>query len=311
MFILFYSATIYLKFCFVFLISYMKKVIFAIIICTQLYSCEKNITFKLNNVESLLVVDANIENGQRPQVVLTKSFDYFSNIDASLLSNSFVHGSVVSVSDGIITQQLKEYVYSFGNFNLYYYSTDSTNSFKGKVNTNYTLNINSNNKNYLATTTIPSVAKKIDTIFWKIAPYAKDSNDVILFIRSTDPPGLGNYIRYFTKKDQLPFLPGRNSVFDDQIIDGTSYQLQVEPGIDRNKDNKTDSNYFKKGDIVTLKLCNIDKATFTFWSTWEFAFNSIGNPFSQPNKVIGNISNGALGSFYGYGADYKTIKIPK
>lgn len=289
----------------------MKKVIFAIIICAQLFSCEKNINFKLNNVESILVVDANIENEQRPQVILTKSFDYFSNIDASLLSNSFVHGAVVSISDGVITQQLKEYTYPVGNFNLYYYSTDSSTSFKGKVNTSYTLNISTDNKSYTATTTIPFVAKKIDTMFWKSAPFAKDSNDVILFIRSTDPPGLGNYIRYFTKKNQLPFLPGRNSVFDDQIIDGTTYQIQVEPGIDRNKKDTAENNYFKKGDVVTFKLCNIDKATFTFWSTWEFAYNSIGNPFAQPNKVLGNISNGALGSFYGYGADYRTLKIPK
>ena len=292
----------------------MKKVFFAIIICIQLCSCEKNITFKLNNVESSLVVDASIENDQRPMVILTTSFDYFSNINASLLSKSFVHNAVVSISNGVITQKLKEYTYAIGAFNLYYYSTDTTNnsnSFNGKVNTKYSLIIESNNKIYTANTTIPPIAKKIDTLFWKPAPFAKDSNNVILFIKSTDPPGLGNYIRYFTKKNQLPFYPGRNSVFDDQVIDGTSYQLQVEPGIDRNKVIPADSNYFKKGDIVTLKLCNIDKPTYTFWVTWEFAYTSIGNPFAQPNKVIGNISNGALGSFYGYAADFKTIKIPK
>ena len=51
------------------------------------------------------------------------------------------------------------------------------------------------------------------------------------------------------------------------------------------------------GDTVTFKFCNIDKATYTFWSSWEFAYQSIGNPFAQPNKVVGNISNGALGAF--------------
>lgn len=291
----------------------MKKVVFALIIFIQLSSCEKNITFKLNNVENTLVVDASIENDQRPQVILTKSFDYFSNINASLLSKSFVHDAIVTISNGVTTQKLKEYTYPIGGFNLYYYSTDTTNrnSFKGKVSTKYTLLIESDNKSYTANTTIPPIAKKIDTLFWKPAPFAKDSNNVVLFIKSTDPPGLGNYIRYFTKKNALPFYPGRNSVFDDQVIDGTSYQLQVEPGIDRNKIIPADSNYFKKGDIITLKLCNIDKPTYTFWVTWEFAYTSIGNPFAQPNKVIGNISNGALGSFYGYAADLKTIKIPK
>ena len=63
--------------------------------------------------------------------------------------------------------------------------------------------------------------------------------------------------------------------------------------------------------LELLKLCNIDRPTYTFWSTWEFAFQSIGNPFAQPNKVIGNISNGALGAFSGYGAFYKTLLDPK
>lgn len=289
----------------------MIKVISILVFCTVLYSCEKNITFKLNNVDSALVVDATIENDQSPQVILTKSFDYFSNINATLLAESFVHNAEVSISNGAITEQLMEFSYSIGGIKIYYYSTDISSSFKGKVNTRYNLVIKSNDKNYTATTTIPSIAKTIDTLFWKPAPFSNDSNNVVLFIRSTDPPGLGNYIRYFTKKNQLPFFPGRNSVFDDQVIDGTSYQLQVEPGIDRNKIIRSDSNYFKKGDFVVLKLCNIDKATFKFWSTWEFAYTSVGNPFAQPNKVIGNISNGALGAFYGYAAVYKSIKIPK
>ena len=95
------------------------------------------------------------------------------------------------------------------------------------------------------------------------------------------------------------------------MIDGTTYQLQVDPGIDRNNKVPFDSNYFKRGDTITMKLCNIDRATYTFWSTWEYAFQSIGNPFGQPNTIIGNISNGALGAFYGYGAAFKTLIVPK
>ena len=133
-----------------------------------------------------------------------------------------------------------------------------------------------------------------------------------MMVKTTDPPGLGNYIRYFTRKNREPFLPGEASVFDDAVIDGVTYELRVDPGIDRNNRVPYDSNYFKKrGDTVTLKLCNIEKPTFTFWNTWEFAYQSIGNPFAQPNKVIGNISNGALGAFCGYAAWYKTLIIPR
>lgn len=293
----------------------MKKVLAAILVLIFLTSCEKNINFNLNKAPDVLVVDANIENGHAPQVILTKSFNFFSTVTPALLANSFVHNATVSISNGIVTHQLKEYAYPVNaDLNVYVYSIDTTNlatAFVGSFNTLYTLSITSGGNNYTAVTTIPVLSKKIDSLFWKPAPFAPDSNDVVLTIKSTDPPGLGNYIRYFTKKNSKPFLPGENSVFDDQVIDGTTYQIQLQPGIDRNVHVPFDSNYFKKGDTVTVKLCNIDKSTFKFWSTWEYAFQSIGNPFAQPNKVLGNISNGALGDFYGYAAYYKTLVVPK
>lgn len=293
----------------------MKKASLAVLISLVLISCEKNINFKLNNAPDVLVIDASIENGRAPMVILTNSFSFFSSINAALLSNSFVHGAVVTMSNGTFTHQLKEYTYHIApGIDVFSYGIDSnklSTAFVGTFNTSYTLNVLYNDKNYAATTTIPPLAKKIDSIFWKPAPLATDTNNVVLMIKTTDPPGLGNYIRYFTKRNSKPFLPGERSVFDDQIIDGTTYQVQITPGIDRNNIVVSDSNYFKRGDTLTVKLCNIDKATFTFWSTWEFAFQSIGNPFAQPNKVIGNISNGALGDFYGYAADYKSLIVPK
>jgi len=68
-----------------------------------------------------------------------------------------------------------------------------------------------------------------------------------------------------------------------------------------------DEKFFARGDTISFKLSNIDKATYTFWNTWEFNQQSIGNPFSQPGKVIGNISNGALGAFCGYASQVGTI----
>ncbi|MEO7523602.1 MAG: DUF4249 family protein, partial [Ferruginibacter sp.] len=145
-----------------------------------------------------------------------------------------------------------------------------------------------------------------DSFYFRVAPSNPDSNKRVLLLRASDPPGLGNCVRYFTKTNSEPFYPGFNSVFDDQVIDGTSYEVQLPGGIDKNNDPKIDSTFFNKGDTVTVKFCNIDRASFNFWSTWEFAFQSIGNPFAQPNKVTGNISNGALGVFCGYASWYGT-----
>ncbi len=293
----------------------MKRAIVIVILCIQISACEKNINFNLNTGLPTLAVDAQIENDKAPIVILTKSFSFFDSISPQKLAGSFVHNAIVTISNGTLTHQLKEYAFPVtGSINIYLYSIDSANLstvFIGKLNTTYTLHISSEGKEYSAVTTIPVLSKKIDSLWWKPAPFATDTNNVVLYLKATDPPRLGNYVRYFTQKNRATFLPGDNSVFDDQVIDGSTYQFQVDPGIDRNNKVSYDSNYFKRGDSVTIKLCNIDKATYTFWSSWEFAYQSIGNPFAQPNKVIGNINNGALGAFYGYAAFYKTLVVPQ
>ena len=292
-----------------------RSLLFCFILGLFISSCEKNINFNLKNADDLLVVDARIENGQAPVIVLSKSLDYYNYISYDILERSYIHNATVTISNGTLTHTLKEYALPVGNgASRYYYSIDSSNlatAFNGEFNTHYSLHITASGKDYAATTTIPTLAKKPDSLWWKPAPFAPAPNDIILMIKSTDPPGLGNYVRYFTKRNSEPFLPGENSVFDDQVIDGTTYQLQVDPGINRMLKVNYDSNYFKRGDTITLKLCNIDKATYTFWSTWEFAYQSIGNPFAQPNNVAGNISNGALGAFYGYAAGFKTLVVPR
>jgi Domain of unknown function (DUF4249) len=289
----------------------MKTIFIFLFTIAILSSCEKNIDFNLKNADDVLVVDAQIENGQAPIVVLTKSFDYFSTINPQLLNNSFVRNAEVTISNGILTHKLREYAFPLGGgYTAYYYSVDPASpatSFIGEFNKKYTLNIKAEGKEYTGTTNIPLLTKFPDSLWFKRAPLNVDTNKRVLMTRATDPPGLGNYIRYFTKKNSAEFLPGSNSVFDDAVIDGTTYEIQVDPGVDRNNSISADSNFFRRGDTVTLKLCNIDKATYTFWNTWEFAQQSIGNPFSQPNKVIGNINNGALGAFCGYAAWYKTI----
>lgn len=293
----------------------MKKLFSILTFCVLLISCERKVDFKLDDVTPKLVVEATIENGQPPVVYLTKSQAYFSQIDLSTLANSFVRNAEVYVSNGILTHRLKEYTISAGGgLNFYYYSIDSANlptAFTGELNKQYSLRILTDGKEYTATTTIPAITKRIDSLYWKQAPGSNPPEKVAVMIKATDPPGLGDYARYFTKRNQEIFYPGLNSVFDDQIIDGSTYDIQVERGVERNGDVPEGYSFFDKGDTVTLKLCNIDKATYDFWRTMEFTYASVGNPFASPTKVSSNISNGGLGYFGGYAAQYRTIIIPQ
>lgn len=281
----------------------------------MLSGCEKAITFKTDDQPSKLVVEATIENNQAPVVFLSKSLNYFTQITADILANSFVHNAEVFVSNGVFTHKLKEYSIPVGSgYMVYYYTTDSLNmgtAFVGQLNKSYSMRINSDGNEYTANTTIPAITRRIDSLWWKPAPNNDDTTKIALMIKAKDAPGFGDYIRYFTRSNSEPFYPALNSVFDDQIIDGTTYEIEVERGVDRNADRDDDFAFFNKGDTVTLKLSNIDKATFDFWRTMEFSYQSIGNPFSSPTKVLGNITNGALGYFGGYASQFRTIIIPR
>lgn len=289
----------------------MKNILLSALVIVSLASCEKNINFPLKNAEDALVVDGQIENGQPPQVVLTKSLNYFGQISPEILASSFIHNATITVSNGTLTHKLKEYsVPLTGSYVGYYYGIDSSNlatAFVGEFNKQYSMKISVNGKEYTSTTTIPLLVKYPDSMWFKVAPQNPDTNKRVLMGRITDPPGLGNYVRYFTRVNSGRFLPALNSVFNDEFVDGTTYTAQADPGIDRNNPPANGENFFHRGDTVTFKLSNIDRDTYTFWSTWEFNQQSVGNPFSQPGKVVGNISNGALGAFCGYASWYGTI----
>ena len=277
-----------------------------------LISCEKDIDIKLDPSQTRLVVDATIENNQPPIVFLSQSLDFFGKIDPVILSASLVRNAKVSITDGSSIVELTEDSVVRGNTKIFFYTTTGTNQFfRGKLGTKYDLKIEALGPTYNASTTIPLITRKVDSLWWEKVPLADDSNDARVMLTGTDKPGFGDFIRYFTKRGQEPFLAGFNSVFDDQIIDGTTYTVQVDRGFDKNSEFSDSLSYFKRGDTVTLKLCNIDKATYDFWRTYEFSFQSIGNPFSSPTRILGNISNDALGYFGGYGAQYHTIVIPK
>jgi hypothetical protein len=291
----------------------MKKWGFLVSAFLLLLACEKTVQLQPEVQAPKLVVEAQIETGQAPYVVLSNSLNYFSTIDAATLNNTYVNGAKITVNDGNRTVLLKEYTVPLtGGYTFYYYSIDPTNAMFGEQGKTYRLKIETGGQVYQSQTQIPVLAKKIDSLWWKKAPFNTDTNKVVLMSRVTDPPGYGNYIRYFTKTNRGEFYPGINSVFDDQIIDGKTYDIQIDQGVTKNEKVKfEDYGYFKRGDTVIVKMCNIDKASFEFWKTWEFAWQSVGNPFSTPGKVTGNIDNQALGSFCGYAVQYKSLIIPK
>jgi hypothetical protein len=174
----------------------------------------------------------------------------------------------------------------------------------GKLGKTYKLSITCNGTTYTATTKIP-YPKGIDSL-WFAEPTFKTSKTpdsaYQLFTNYTDPDTIGNFVRYFTRRNHEPFFPSQ--IFSDEVVNGKRIaDLGLIAGYESVADANRDSLiYFYPGDTVQLKWSEIDRGVYDFWNTYQFAENAIGNPFASPINVQSNISNGALGIWAGYGS---------
>lgn len=278
-------------------------------------ACEKEVTVDLQSKEDRLVVEGIIENGRFPMVTISRSLNYFSRITPEQLLESFVHDAVVTVSNGAQTHQLREYRMDTTNgIALYYYTVDTAqlhSAFAGRPGNSYTLKIEAEGHTLSAITTIPDAGLRLDSMWWMQSGSNNLGEKARVLVKVTDPPERGNYVRYFTSRNGDRFLPGLNSVFDDHVVNGTTFDVPLDAGVDKNQKIDFDTyGYFRKGDTVTLKFCNVDHNTYDFWRTADFAYTATGNPFATPTRTLGNIP-GALGYWGGYNVTYKTITIPK
>lgn len=288
-------ATIYKKYTLLFL-----SLIF-------LSSCEKTVSFQLNNAETKkLVVDGQIETGKTPIVFLTNAIGVTEPLNFNTVINSIARGAIVEVSDANRTIQLIE-------LNNAYQVAPQDSSFVGVPGQVYKLKIQYLGKVYEASTKIP-IVKSLDSMWAVKRPISTgpDSNEVNIFARYTDPDTLGNFVRYFTKRNNESFFTGRNSVYNDEVINGNGIDVRIERGYDKINDTSTNTfSNFIIGDTIQVKWCAIEKSVYNFWNTLEFSTNSVGNPFSSPSAIMSNISNGALGVWAGYGSSFKTIIVVK
>jgi hypothetical protein len=283
-----------------------------------LTSCEKEVHINLGSEPARPVVQGAIETDLPPYVLLTSTLSFFSNIDLKTLENSFLHGADIKVTDGIKTATLKEYAIDTGASSKFYvYTVDTSNLANvilGQDGHTYTLTITYNGNTYTSVTKIPQ-PKGPDSVWFARPSFIRDQTPdsaMQLFASYTDPDTTGNYVRYFTQRDNQQFWP--SGIFSDEIINGkTVDNIGLIGGYENTGNDNTNRDsliYFFPGETVTLKWCEIDKGVYDFWNTMQFAQNAVGNPFSSPINVKTNITNGAVGIWAGYGSVKYTRVVP-
>ena len=307
-------------------------------------SCTKEIQGNLPDPELKLVVDANIETNTPPLVLLTKTSKVFGGLNLNDLSGFFEHDAEIWIKDanGLDSVKLVEYclkdlpfpdstkadllkglgiiaydsnavpnvcAYTVPDIIAYY--TTGTCAFFGKEEHSYDMTIKTATRYLTASTTIPKSLGGIDSLSYVRHPKPENDTLVTVLVHINVPPTIGNFSRYWTKRNGQPFYPPQSqSVYDDKLFAGQSLSLPLERGQPTTDNKQTDPTYgfFWRGDTVTLKWSNIDYRTYDFFYTLEN--DGSGNPFANQVKVKSNV-NGGIGVFAGYATRYYSIIVPK
>ncbi len=278
--------------------------------------------------ENKPVVEGYIETGQFPYIVLTRNFSFFDGNGAFKgFSGLLLHGAEVKVITGGKAYPMKEYCLStlpaafrplleeFLGIELdslppdFDYCVYLNTELRGEVGKSYRLEVRTDSSFLEANTYLPPVPP-IDSL-WAIPDTSRGDSLYWLWCRFREPDTLGNFYRYFTKRNGEPFYPNYfRSVLDDQFANGQLFTFILERGYPRNSDIDFHSyGLFEAGDTVVVKIAMIDYDHFRFWETIEDQWRS-GGPFATPTYIQSNVRNG-LGIWGGYSPTYDTIIIPK
>lgn len=310
--------------------------IFAVIVAA---SCEKNISLDLPAAEEQLVVEGRIETGKPPVVFITKNSSFYSEISEEAFLEIIVTDAAIKVYDANDTVNLRLYIPALmapGPMRTYifeevlsisendtsdnpltflpFYSDPNLESgiwtITGQEATSYWMEVSTPDSFYVESkTTIPSRIPIGGLSFSQHPNEDYRDSMVQVNVTFTVPDTFGNYVRYWTQRNQEPYYkPAGQSVFDDRLFVGTTVTLPLERGT--SEDEEFDPNlwdFYRKGDTVRLKWSNIDRKTYQFFNTME---NDNGDsPFSTPSIVQSNIEGG-LGVWAGYVLSRDSIVIP-
>jgi hypothetical protein len=272
-----------------------------------LAACRKDVKVKLPEYKQKIVVEASIETGAPGIVFLSYTVPYFGNFDFTQPQKTFIKGAFVTISDGSITDTLVEANPQYGY--LYFGS-----KLVGQQNKTYYLTVRVGDKTITGETRIKE-AVKLDSL------YFKGEQDSLGFIwqRFSEPAGSGNAYRWFARrmtKDQF-FAAPFNSAFNDKFVDGKSFDFAYDRGPQPNQVQEyrddPEQGFYKRGDTVIVKFCQIGEREYKFWDTYYQNKASNGNPFSAPTNVQStyNDRENVFGCFTGYASSLDTIIIPK
>ncbi|MDR2980187.1 MAG: DUF4249 domain-containing protein [Bacteroidales bacterium] len=304
-------------------------------------SCQTEIDITLPDYHDKLVVEGTIETGKPAMVILSTSMPYFSEYDLGfseedialyiamlltnpdtlpiLLADKYITNAKVTVTSSKGESEVLKFGFTLDAPLFFAYIGENL---IGEENTEYTLHIDWDNKEYSAKTTIPHTFSPDSIWFHGI-------NDTIATLRMLLNDNVATNDNYqFKVKLESEKVTDRlwaytmPIVFDDKTFNGLEFNYELLRAIpstlfagslsdeDRSEYYR---HYYKLGDKVTISAGLIDHTSYRFWSTAmaEIAFGQ--NPFMSPAPIEGNItcSTGekVLGAWCGYATSVRVMEF--
>lgn len=281
----------------------MKKYIlflFALVIV----SCSKDDFSEQKSLESKVVVEGWIEEGDYAEVLLSSSIPVTDVIDSTNVLNHVIRSAKITISDGLTSEVLrvkndKNRVPPF----VYYGSV-----LKGESGKKYSLKVEYLNRQIEAVTTIPKSVKL------KSAEYVKkNASDTTgyIFVKFDDPLDEKNYYQIATKIDgeEPIFVPSFYGNLDDKNFDKASVSVQINRGVLLFPKTKF-TPYFADGDLIYVKLRTQNKDALDFWNSWQNEIVNSRNPIYPANTSLKSNVTGGIGIWAGYGQSTIIVKTP-
>lgn len=231
-------------------------------------SCEDIIDVNLNDAAPRVVIEADLDNLDRTQVIyVSRTVPFNDNRRNEIIKDAFV--AVMNINEG----HYNTFIYS-GEYDGY---IDPT--FKLERNTDYALVVEVDGKQYQAWESMPhnvevdSLGRVKETIFGDDYYFAT--------FKFQDPADVNNYYKYNVSVDGAPMK--FYSVFNDKFNDGLYVTHQI-GSVD---------NDITLGSMVVVKRQMISYAVYKYWNEVQ----SVNPGSAAPANPTSNISNGALGYF--------------
>ena len=254
-------------------------------------------------VDSKIVVEGEIEEGDVAKVLLSFSVPIGATVDSTTILNYVIRSAKVTISDGE-----KEEVLRLKRDNkrippfIYLGST-----IIGEVGKKYTLKVAYLNKIVDATTIIPHSVPILS------ASYIKDNltdKSGYVHIKFNDPVNEKNFYQVATlldKHDSL-FIPAIYGNLNDENFTNPEVSMQIFRGKSFSFEDHSDYKpNFEDGDLIYIKLRTMNKVGFDFWNSWQNESVNGQSPIFPNTTTLKSNINGGIGIWEGYGQ--QTIRI--